>query len=72
MHWREGFSLKDSGLTSGPACPGGLRESEAEMREVLGGEDGGGCAAGLGLGAGLGEGQGPMGPVTEAAGGVSG
>lgn len=40
--------------------------------EVLGGEDGGGRAAGLGLGAGLGEGQGPMGPVTEAAGGVSG
>lgn len=38
--------------------------------EVLGGEDGGGRAAGLG--AGLGEGQGPMGPVTEAAGGVSG
>lgn len=40
--------------------------------EVLGREDGGGHAAGLGLGAGLGEGQGPMGPVTEAAGGVSG
>lgn len=71
MHWREGFSLKGSGLTSGPACPGGLRESEAEMRGA-GGEDGGGRAAGLGLGAGLGEGQGPMGPVTEAAGGVSG
>lgn len=36
--------------------------------EVLGGEDGGGRAAGLGLGAGLGEGQGPMGPVTRPAG----
>lgn len=69
MHWREGFSLKDSGLISGPACPGGLRGSEAEMRGARGrgrrwtcSRAGAGCRPGGGAGShGSGDGSGRRG-----------